>query len=317
MDSLISFQKMLNVYRNIWHVVMRTKEIVKMFVPPILNTCFTIVLGIVGRLRMQSVLRVGYNTKRGKKLFVMGNGPSAKDFFDNHLDSLEGCDCMAVNHFADTPLFEIVKPTQYLVADPIFFEDPEKLKDYQKKLAWDSIDYIINKLSWEMTIYMPLQAKGALSVIELSKNSFVTIRYYSCYGNSAKITSKNFKYYLWNHSCLAHLSQTVLNACLGVAIQMRYSEINLIGADTSWHEDYWMDQKTNVLYIVDKHFYGAEKVPIRDEAGNPTTIDQELYTGSVALKSYWDLAEYAKYNDVKIYNASAYSWIDAFERKML
>lgn len=293
------------------------KKFIKWFVPPIVDMAVSLIRGLRGRWLLSSYPSIEYNTKRGKKIFVMGNGPSAKVFLVNQLDALEGCDCMAVNHFADTEYFEKIKPTHYLLADPIFYVNPENLKDYQKKIAWDSINFIVEKLKWQMTIFMPINAKDALSVEKLKSNKFVGIRFYNSYGSSSLIHNKKFLYFLWNHNCIAHLSQTVLNACMGVAIQMGYSEINLVGADTSWHENYWMDQKTNDLYTVDKHFYGEEKVPIRDDNGVPTTIHQELNTVSIALESYWQLADFAKHNNVKIYNASAYSWIDAYERKQL
>lgn len=44
-------------------------------------------------------------------------------------------------------------------------------------------------------------------------------------------------------------------------------------------------------------------------------MDEELACQSKTFKNYSELNNYAKYAGVKVYNASEYSLIDAFERK--
>ena len=44
---------------------------------------------------------------------------------------------------------------------------------------------------------------------------------------------------------------------------------------------------------------------------------QELQAITNVFKNYMELQKYAEYKGQRIYNASEYSWIDAFERKQL
>ena len=100
---------------------------------------------------------------------------------------------------------------------------------------------------------------------------------------------------------------------------MRYKEIYLIGADTTWIELLHVDQNTNDVYTIDTHFYGKKKMPLyKDSAGKiPVKLHEELYFNLNALKLYWELKDYADYAGVRVYNASEYSLIDAFERRKL
>ena len=78
-----------------------------------------------------------------------------------------------------------------------------------------------------------------------------------------------------------------------------------------------VDQETNELYTIDSHFYGEKKVVLyADNEGKvPQKLHDELNCISRALSAYWDLKGYADYAGVKVFNASKYSLIDAFERK--
>jgi hypothetical protein len=80
-----------------------------------------------------------------------------------------------------------------------------------------------------------------------------------------------------------------------------------------------VDQKTNQVYLEDKHFYGQKRMPLYLDSDN--TISQKFHEelqGIInAFKFYWFLREYAEYNSVSVFNASGKSWIDAFERKTL
>ena len=112
-------------------------------------------------------------------------------------------------------------------------------------------------------------------------------------------------------------SETVLNTCICIGIYNRYKKIFIMGADTSWHEQYYLDQTTNDLYLEDRHFYGEEKILYKKHKINTTNMGEEFGGISRAFYYYQFLQEYAKYNHVNIYNASDFSWIDVFERSEL
>ena len=125
------------------------------------------------------------------------------------------------------------------------------------------------------------------------------------------------KFKAWDENLIAPPNQTVLNTCVWLGVFLRYKEIFLIGADSTFMQDIRVDQETNLLYLIDSHFYGEIKRPIYTDADGtiPQKLHVELNSISVMLSNYWDLKYYADYAGVKIYNASKYSLIDAYERR--
>lgn len=294
------------------------KRIIRLFIPPVIKYFIFIVAGFKGSLKIRGLSTVKYNSKSGKTIYILGNGPSFNNTLEQSLSILQKNECMVVNNFAVSPNFTLIKPTSYLVVDPAFSKRPEDLSDYLNNMVSNTMDHIINDVKWKMTMYLPGNARNGFFYNHIKDNSFIDVVFFNNSGISL-IDFPSCYFYLLNRGKITPLSQTVLNTCISLAITMRYSNIFLVGADTSWHEDYWMDQSNNDLYMIDKHFYGTEKRRLFNDTlyQHPTRIHEELYADSLALKSYWILADYAKYNQVKVYNASAYSWIDAFERKKL
>lgn len=295
------------------------KNFVGVFIPPICRILWGLIQGVKGYFLLWNNKKVQYNSHQGESLIILGNGPSLKKSMEQHLEKMKNCDCMAVNFFANTDSFKEVRPQSYLLVDPAFFQDLQNLSDNLMSKVRSLISNFVENVYWDMVLYLPIHAKESSLTKELKKNNHIKFVYFNSKGYYDGQLSPSLRYWLWNHNFIAPLGQTVLNSCLTLGITMHYSNIYLVGADTSWHEDYWMDQKTNDLYTKDKHFYGEEKIRLyKDAAHNyPTRIHEEFQNVSKALESYWILAEYATYNKVKVYNASEYSWIDAFERKTL
>ena len=132
-----------------------------------------------------------------------------------------------------------------------------------------------------------------------------------------KYLSKKYLFKKWNKNQLCPMSQTVLNTASSLAITMKYKKIVLVGADTSWVELYRVDQKTNDLYIDDKHYYDNERHIVAKYDPTKSNMAEELNTIEVALEYYQLLKEYAIYNGGRLYNASEYSLIDCIPRVKL
>ena len=293
------------------------RKLIHLLTPPMVHRLLSVVRGIKAYIKAWSLPKVGFGSKNGKSLCVIGNGPSLKETFENNLDVLKSMDCIVVNQFSTISYFKLLKPSAYLVADAAYFKDPELLPPNLAEWVRNAAKSILDNLDWEMVIYLPFNAYNSFFYKKIIENKFVKVSFFNNTGPDYALLGSTFLYKLWNRNLIGHLGQTVLNTCIGLGIEMRYSNIYIVGADTSWHELYWMDQSTNQLYIVDKHFYGGKKTPVFMDAEHqhPSKIHEELSCVSRALKSYWELSEYAKYNQVKVYNASEYSWIDAFERR--
>ena len=171
-----------------------------------------------------------------------------------------------------------------------------------------------------MTIILPLKAKNGYATSCFVQNMNLRILFYED-GNRIQKNVSIFE--AWDKNLIAPPGQTVLNAAVWLGIYWGYKETYLIGADTSFVADLHVDQETNIVYSIDTHFYSSKEVALDDfdEKNNRRTfgtkLHEEYFSAGIALQDYWRLREYADWKGVKIYNASEYSWIDAFERKKL
>lgn len=291
------------------------KQLIKSFIPPIVYMFLSIVRGLKISFSLRKFPTIQYNSKDKKSIYILGNGPSLSKSLEKDIEILKRNDCMVVNGFATSSFFEVLQPSSYLIVDPAFTREMDGFSEKQKENVLWVLKCLIDKVNWKMTMYLPGCAKDVSTINTLSKNPHIHIVFFNDARNKEILS--HLYYWLLNHNCISPLSQTVLNCCISIAITMRYSEIYLLGADTSWHENLWMDQSNNELYTIDKHFYGEEKRRClrAPELTIPVRAHEELRSIAIALESYWILADYANYNNVKVYNSSTYSWIDAFERR--
>ena len=293
---------------------MKTKEFLLLFVPPIF---FRLKKSLFPKQEIDycSIPKIN---RSGDKMIVIGNGPSLNKSIELYGDIISQTTCMMVNESCMTPLFETIKPAFYFLVDPVYYDD-ENNKHYVPTRN-DVIDSLISKTIWPMSIIMPKYARGCNLVERLRANNNIKVLYYE---TNWKIPNNLTQYEAWDENLVIPPGQTVLNTAVWLSIYWGYPETYLIGADTSFLADLRVDQETNVLYTVDTHFYSNEEVykerydsqkqrrPVR------TNLYTELFSIGTALKAYWELRGYADWKGVKVYNASEYSWIDAFERKKL
>lgn len=254
--------------------------------------------------------------RHSDKMIILGNGPSLNVSVDKYKETIASCDKMVVNFFASTDLYELFKPQLYVLADPAYFVLPDKLKASVLSL----FDDMVRKTTWPLHVIVPLSRKDSTSLNVLRACKNITIDYYfdgfQSIGNMSKFEA-------WDNNLIAPPAQTVLNTCLYLSLYWNYKETYLIGADTSFLEDVRIDQDTNELYVIDKHFYQAEKTYSSNWCSSKGakkegwSLHDLIWAYGNMFKMYSDLKEYADYKGLKVYNASEYSWINVFERKKL
>lgn len=292
-------------------------EFVKLFIPPIVPQ-------LIYRLRSpQKVSVTNPSTirnikKKGETLVVIGNGPSLTETINTQSEQIRSKDCIVVNGFCKTEYYEKIKPALYLIADPDFFVD-----DISKSKRVDAEGVLINlikKTTWKVNLIVPHTAQNSYFIKKINENAYIHVLYYNNYnlGNVCNL-SKHTKFELWDENLVPPPAQTCLNTSVWLGIYLRYKQIYLIGADTTWMELLHVDQETNQVYTIETHFYEEKKIYLyRDADENvPQKLHEELNCISRALSYYWELKYYADYAGVEVYNASSYSLIDAFERKKI
>ena len=293
---------------------MYLRQIIKLFIPPIFLKIRRFFLNREGKNSYLSTIHT--IPKNSNILFVLGNGPSLNTTFSKGVFSSISGDIICVNNFVTTDFFVKLKPTKYIIADPNNLIGLETLSDALKDETIKVVAGFQKKINWNIDFIIPDFARDGYLYQSLKTNKFISFYFY----NTKDVSKTNYTYFQnLDENLIAPPAQTVLNTCLWLGIKLKYDKIYLLGADTSWIEQVRVDQTTNELYTIDKHFYGEVKRPLYSDVDGkiPSKLHEELEANVAALRNYWELKDYAEYKGVKIYNASAYSLIDAFKRKKL
>jgi hypothetical protein len=254
---------------------------------------------------------------KSEKIIIMGNGPSLNISIEKYEDIIKNNDCIVVNCFAMTPFYEMLRPSIYTLADPAYFTGRGEFKNTVQEL----LQQIVKKTSWSIRLIIPKSVEDSPFVKALQTNNNINILPYN---DTTRIPNGMNPYCAWDGNISTPPIQTILNLCIYLSLYWGYPETYLIGADTSFISNLRVHQENNQLYSVESHFYKNEEV-YRDQdlfdrtKMRPlhTPLWQELQAITNVFKNYEDLRKYADYKKLKIYNASEYSWIDAFERRTL
>jgi len=250
--------------------------------------------------------------KANKKCIVLGNGPSLAHDLENKPDIFSSMDSMCVNFFAFSEYYEQIKPKYYVILDPNFWQEnlSEGVEDRDRFL-----DVFVQKTSWNLTLYMPHDAKNSTVLARLINCSNIKTEYF----NRTPVDGFSwFRHFLYKRSLGMPLAQNVLVASVFLALNLEYEEVYIVGADHSWHEEIEVG-KDNVLYVRQKHFYDSEEVvelkPFFHAGDKGVFNIYQVFDGWAKLfYSYMLLRKYADELGVKIYNASSKTYVDAFER---
>lgn len=239
---------------------------------------------------------------KNKPLIILGNGPSLRNAIDNHSDILTSNPTLAVNFAANTPEFRQIKPTYYVLADPVFF-NPEGNSQVRKLIE------SINTIDWEMTLFIPRKEnfKTNNPNLKICRFNMVGIE-----GNS--ILEK----YAFRHKLGMPRPRNVLIPSIMIGIWCGYKNIVICGADHSWTETLRVDKENRVVSI-QPHFYAEnEKETERiSQVYSNVRLHHILHSFYVAFRAYHSIRQFADSNGIRILNATPDSFIDAFERKAL
>jgi hypothetical protein len=199
------------------------------------------------------------------------------------------------------------------MVDPAYFTTVSVRETEEEILSvWENL---IAKTTWKMDIIVSSQFRNNERICRLKENQNINVFFFN-QSDCSLYRNKKERFKLFNENKLDVPAQTVLNTALYLGIFWRYENIVLIGADTSWHEEINVDQKTNVLFFENRHFYKTKRKILyaNTKCTVPSKMHNEFYNIAKAFELYWLLREYAEFNNVKVFNASTKSYIDAFER---
>lgn len=246
---------------------------------------------------------------REKSIIILGNGPSLNETIENHSDFIAQNDCMAVNFAANTSMFQSIKPLFYILADPHFFI--ENSIDKNVDMLWQNL----SDADWKMQLLIPVKYRRNHRIIKLKNSPNLELKFYNLTPVEGFVWLRNLVYSIGLG--MPRPRNIMIPAIMNV-IRLGYKTINLAGADHSWTKSLWVDDKNHVISI-QPHFYKDND----DEKKRVATeyLKYPLYkileSLHIAFRAYFLIADYAKCKNIKIFNVTPDSFIDAFPRKKL
>lgn len=246
------------------------------------------------------------NDDQRKSIVVMGNGPSLRQTIDNDMEWLCSHDLMAVNFAANTPDFLNLRPAYYILADGHFFSGRDTDPNVAK--LWEEL----GKISWKITLWVPRKflhmAKGLTYL-----NSNIGLKTF----NLTPVEGiKGLCHMMFDAGLGMPRPRNVMIPAIMAAIREGYKKIYLCGADHTWTRTLSVDDD-NFVVSIQPHFYqdnDKEHERVRSTYKG-LKLHDVLGSMTIAFRSYWQIAGYARSRGIEIINATPGSMIDAFPRR--
>lgn len=260
------------------------------------------------------VARAGANNMHSsKRLAILGNGPSLKKQLPKLIEQREWeqADMMAVNFFALSEEFRLIKPKYYILSDPMFFRKAghsERIENLYNALA---------KVEWQMTLYVQYYNPEKFDYTAAIANNpnIRIVKFHSTVFHGFR----SVEFWCYRHGLGSGNWGTVVQNGILTAIQIGYRTIELYGVDHTLLDGLTVDNQ-NRLCRTASHYYDttpAEPKPIYYNATNPPrpyTMAEYLTETAELFRGHEVLRDFAKEEGVKIINRTAGSLIDAYER---
>jgi hypothetical protein len=231
------------------------------------------------------------NTKKNKKLLILGGGPSLQKLIDKKNYILKkNIDLMALSYFKRYGNIKL-KPTYILSADPSFLGGGKVNSRFINKKNKQILNYLKKN---SVKLFLPLEKSSYLKRYNLDVNYFI---------------ARSSIFFLKNTNPIMSLSvanMSFFNA-LSIGLFMGYKKIYFLGLDNTYPRDVWVNKGNKLLNIerFANHYYLA------DQTKRYKSIS-DMYSEISTI--FYSLNLYKKYRD-KIFNLDSYSLTNTFKKK--
>ncbi|MEM7110060.1 MAG: hypothetical protein AAF519_17665 [Bacteroidota bacterium] len=284
--------------------------------------------GLVGsmlslvKVLILSKFRVYFPLSQSEECVILANGPSLNDFLTDSIEFLDNKDIICVNFFSRTDNYVRIQPTHYILTAPEYFLEDEK--EGWSEIRNKAFSAMIEKTTWHMNLFVPMLAQNQQG---WKKNVIQNPNINICYFNNTPIEGlTRMSHFFFKKNLGMPRPHNVLVPSLMIGIALRYKKIFMAGTDHNWTKELVVTEKNEVL-LNQKHFYdkqlkvGTEKEKLGGPrpmylgtTNQPRKLHEILEKFVHSFRSYWEIKAFAKTQDVKIYNLTFGSFIDAFER---
>jgi len=251
-----------------------------------------------------------------KEILILGNGPSLINTINKKGDFLINKTLLCVNHFAETELYENLKPTIYVLGAPEMWRDD--VEDFYLEKGKNLFDKITERTNWKLNLFIPFCAKSYSDWQDkILKNKNINICFFN---NTPAEGSRYFTHLLFKYNLAMPRPHNVLIPSIMISLNLGFKYIYIAGADHTWMKDVYVSEN-NQVFLTQKHFYdyNEAKGKTMDNRGiGERKMYEILEKWMFAFKGYFIIKDYAKIiPQSRIINITPDSFIDAFERQKI
>ena len=248
-------------------------------------------------------------TPRGT-MAILGNGPSLAAELPELLRDPGDRDFMAVNYFALDERFTLLRPSYYVLSDPMFFRD-SPLRDRVAELY-----RVMNeRVAWPMALYVQYYNPERFDYRAALPNPLIRI---VPFHTTLFRGFRSLEFRLFRRGLGSANFGTVVQVGEYIALLLGYLRVELYGVDHTLLEGLCVDGR-NRLCRADRHYYDAgtarEPQPVFQKVP-PVPYTMASYLAEVAelFRGHEVLRDYAAWLGARIVNCTRGSMIDAYER---
>lgn len=281
----------------------------------IIENVFLTVFSIVKILLLSYKVSFKKTKSRNTHCLIMGNGPSLKDSLKRLDNSIKRAQIFCVNHFAETDIYNNIKPKNYIINAPELWLT--NVEQHHRERGIRLFEAIVKNTEWDLNLYIPFSARKYKRWKNIIlENKHIKIYYFN---NTPVEGFEWFINFVLKKSWGLPRPHNVLIPSIAIACNIGFRTIFIIGAENSFFKEIIVSND-NQVFLTHKHFYDSENVknrPMHNLGRGSRKIHEILQKFVYSFKGYWVLRNYADKNGIKIFNATPDSFIDAFKRKEL
>ncbi len=258
------------------------------------------------------------NTYKGKKAFIMSNGPSLRNTLKDYDEGKVFLDehSFWVNLGPLDEHFYTIKPHHLCFSDPMFIRDYEPKKTQVRKMY----EMLNERVDWDLTIYGCFwKADEHEQLRQYSGITNPNIKFVRMNRKYCNDLTPKLRYALYKKGYFMVPDSTIANTAIFIALIEGYSEIEVYGCDHNQFLELAVNEK-NQMCMRDTHFFDSKELdlrPIYKPYGDYAVWRVHEYMGFCwgMFCSHEMLRKFADYLGVRILNCTPGSMIDSYERK--
>ena len=264
----------------------------------------------------QRMLRTEISGWDGKPALIVGNGPSAGTDL-GAIDYGPFGVRVGVNFFAATDWFERLRPNRYFLQDDYWFEESS---DELREKAQRTFDCLNEKVTWGLTLTVPLRYLGSFIQSGRITNSNISIEAMSVGTQRAGDVThfayrarflKELIFWLWSAGLLALPATNIVSSSLFVLLSEGHKKIDVIGLDMTMANDFALNQQGKLGFFP-THFYGKSSTSEPSKGTERKSVALAYEWLAKKFRVFDLLASYASYQKAIVTNRSSLTLLDSF-----